>query len=150
MRVCYEFELRDSIEVPIGGVVLRNDKGIVVHGKNTIEYGSAVPLRAAAGARLRFVQDIALSLAVGEYTISPGLACVDRATYERRAAVGYEELNAAIARLCHLPDAAGFTVTLRPPGPPVQLLHHGIADLQGACLIEVQPGDPSAGDGVNR
>ena len=32
----YEFELLRDIEVPIGGLVIQNDKGVIVHGKNKI------------------------------------------------------------------------------------------------------------------
>jgi lipopolysaccharide transport system ATP-binding protein len=137
-----EFEIRQDIEVPVCGLSLRNDKGTVVHGKSTLEYDSAVPFNIPAGARLRTRQEIALALAVGEYTITPGLAAVARTAYDRRGILTHEQLSAEVVRLCHLPAATSVSVSLRDPGRGVSLLHHGVADLPGSCdasVVDVPP-----------
>ncbi len=135
----YEFELADDIEVPTGGVELVNDKGIIVHGKATLEYGSDVPREVGRGCRIRFRQDIALDLAVGDYTLNIGLGTLRRDVFDRRAQMAHGELDARLERLCLLPGAGSFAVVLRPVGPPVQLVHHGVANLPGSCRVAVVP-----------
>lgn len=135
----YEFELLCDIEVPIGGIEIQNEKGIIIHGKNTLEYGSDVPRQVVQGSRLRFRQDIDLEIAVGEYTFTPGLAMISRYDYEHKSLYSYNDLNIKIVRLCHLPVVGNFAVVFRKGGKPVQLLHHGAANLRGKCKIFTAP-----------
>lgn len=141
-----EFEVLGAIDVPVGGVSIRNDKGTVVHGKSTLEHESAVPFDIEAGARLRVRQEIRLALAVGDYTITPGLAAVAHTAYDRRRVLTHEQLSAEVVRLCHLPGATSVSISLRDPGPGVSLLHHGIADLPGSCDVSVVGGPLPASD----
>ena len=133
----YEFELLADIEVPTAGVELVSDKGIIVHGKSTLEHGSQVPRNVRRGRRLRVRQDIALELASGEYTFNLGLGALSGHDYDRRARTSYAELDARLARLCLLPLAGTLAVALRSVGTPVQLLHHGVANLPGSCQMSV-------------
>ena len=133
----YEFELLQDTEVPIGGVVLQNAQGVIVHGKSTLEYGSEVPGWGASGSRMRFRQDITLEIAVGEYTFEVGLAMMPRYDYEQRGQYTHADLTTKRIRLCHLPSAGQFAVVFRQDGTPVQLLHHGIANLPGTCTMIV-------------
>ena len=138
----YEFEILEEIEVPIGGLVIQNDKGVLVHGKSTLEYGTDIPTFVCRGARLRFRQDVTLEIAVGEYTLyEVGLASISRLDYERRALYPYTELRTKRIRICHLPDACRFAVVFRTNGAPVQLLHHGVANLPGTCRVMMQHPD---------
>ncbi len=133
----YEFELTRDIEIPIGGVVIQNDKGITVHGKSSLEHDSSVPQLVKAETRLRFHQEIALELAPGEYTIEVGLATISSASFTQRAILSHVDLNSTIIRLCHLPGVAKFAVVTRRNAIPVQLLHHGIANLPGLCKVSL-------------
>jgi len=134
----YEFELLRDIEVPSAGLEILNEKNIIVHGKNTLEYGSDVPLGVGAGARLRFRQDISLELAVGEYLFTLGLAMVAKDAYQQRSAFTHADLGPKIIRLCHLARVGVFSVVFRSRSQPVQLLHHGIANLPGSCSVTVE------------
>jgi len=131
----YEFEVLQDIEVPIGGVVIQNDKGVLVHGKSTLEYGTDVPRSVPRGSRLQFRQDIGLELGVGEYTFEVGLAMMRNVDYQRRRDQPYTELSTKWIRLCHLPGVGQFAVGFRQNGAPVQLLHHGAVNLPGACRV---------------
>jgi lipopolysaccharide transport system ATP-binding protein len=133
----FEFDLSHDIEVPIGGVVIQNDKGITVHGKSSLEYDSGVPKFIGAGTRVRFHQEIALELAPGEYTFEVGLATIGADNFTRRGAMSHTELNKTIVRLCHLPSVTRFAVVSRRSAAPVQLLHHGIANLPGLCRVSL-------------
>ena len=140
----YEFELLADIDVPTGGVEIVNEKGVIVHGKSTLEYGSEIPSGLGKGSRLRFRQDVVLELAAGEYTFNVGMGMLSHQDYERRALYSHTECDAALIRVCILSAVAQLTVVFRPKRAPVQLLHHGIANLPGACRVSVVTADPEA------
>jgi lipopolysaccharide transport system ATP-binding protein len=137
----YEFVVNVAIETPVGGVVLRNDRQVLVHGKSTLELPGDAPTGVPAQGRVRFLQTMELALATGEYTIECGLASIAADDFQRRAQLTHEELTARVVRLCHLVAPCSIYVGLRHAGTPAQLLHHGIADLPGTCTIvlRVQP-----------
>jgi lipopolysaccharide transport system ATP-binding protein len=144
----FEVELLADIEVPTAGVELVNDKGIIVHGKTTLGYGADVPRGVKRGSRLRFRQDIALEIAAGDYTFNVGMGSLARHDYDRRSRYAHTELDARTSRLCLLPTAGSFVVLLRRAGRPIQLLHHGVANLPGECRVSVvtaPAADPSSG-----
>jgi lipopolysaccharide transport system ATP-binding protein len=134
----YEFEIFHDIQVPIVGVVLQNDKGVIVHGKSTLEYGSPVPMAVKKGDKLRCRQDIDLEIMMGEYTAELGLAVITRGDYETRTRSPYSDLSEKLVGLCHLQCAVHFAVVFRNSYDPVQLLHHGIANLPGTCQVMVE------------
>jgi hypothetical protein len=131
----FEIELLKDMEVLIGGLEILNDRGTIVHGKTTLEYGVSAPSRVLKGSRVRFRQDIDLEIAIGEYTFNFGLSTTSFDNYKNRSAISYRELDEKIVRLCILPNVGQFTVGFRKQGKPVQLLHHGIANLPGSCQI---------------
>lgn len=135
----YEFEIQHDIEVPIGNVTITNDKGVIVHGKSSMEYGANVPSAVVKGSHLRFRQDISLELAVGEYTFLVGLATINLEDYQRRESYSHPDLHTRVIRLCHLPAIGRLSLIFRRHGSPVQLLHHGIANLPGDCRAFLKP-----------
>ncbi|MCX5909105.1 MAG: ABC transporter ATP-binding protein [Deltaproteobacteria bacterium] len=135
----FEFEILHDLEVPTAGVELQNERGIIVHGKSTLEYGSDIPTRVPRGSRLRFRQDISLEIAVGEYTFNVGLGSVSLPDFQNRGKMLHQDLDAKLARLCMLTHVGIFAVGFRRQGDPVQLLHHGVANLPGECRVAVEP-----------
>jgi lipopolysaccharide transport system ATP-binding protein len=136
-----EFEVLAPMEVPICGIVLHNARGIIVHGKSTLEYGTPVPQGLEPGDRIRFRQTIALEVGLGEYTFEVGISDIPRVAYAERASLPHELLAADIVRVCDLPGLGPFVVTYRSRGQPVQLLHHGTANLPGTCETTLQRHD---------
>ena len=130
-----EFEVLRAVDVPTVGVAIHNDRGTIVHGKSTLESSVAVPVRLSGGTILRVRQEITLNIAIGEYSFEFGLGLVDRRTYDRRGVLSHQEVDAQVLRLCQVPVAGQFSVRLRTPRPPAQLLHHGVADLPGQFSI---------------
>lgn len=133
----YEFELLHDIEAPICGIVLQNQKGVIVHGKNTLQHNTSVPMSVESGSRIRLQQDIKLDLAVGEYTFEVGLATLGRDFFDQRGLYSLQEIAAATIRMCHLPAVAKLAVVLRRQAGHMDLLHHGVANLPGQCGIYV-------------
>ena len=128
----YEFEILETLEVPLGGVVLYNDRGMVVHGKGSLEYGNDICAYLPAGTTIQCKQSIELKLAIGEYTFELGLASIDLESYQTRAALNHEQLFGRVHRICHLPNAGMFSVRLRSHTEGARLTHHGVADLPGS------------------
>jgi ABC-type polysaccharide/polyol phosphate transport system ATPase subunit len=139
----FEFIAHEEIEVPIGGVEILNEKGIIVHGKNSLLYGSPAPGYVSKGSRVRFRQDIRLDLAAGEYTFNVGFSTISQGDYERKNRLPHPELDARIYVLGILPKAGKFVIVYRLDGEPVQLLHFGVANLPGDCQVEVYRPDSS-------
>jgi lipopolysaccharide transport system ATP-binding protein len=124
--------------VPIGGVVIRSDKGVNVHGKNSWQFDDVQAAVAGPGTRLTFSQEIALDLAAGEYVFEVGLASVTESDWINRARISHADMSVRHARICHLPDLGPFTVTLADKdGVPV-LRHHGVANLPGSIRVHAE------------
>lgn len=131
----YEFELFHNLEVPIGGLQIQNDKGIVVHGKTTLEYGSEAPTFLKKGTKIRFHNKVHLDISVGEYTFEVGFSAIARADYQQRQLLSHPDLYARLVRVCNLVGLGPFIVIFRKHGLPVQLMHHGLANLPGSSTV---------------
>jgi len=137
---CCEFELLDDIGVPVGGLMIHNERGVAVHGKHTLQYDAPVPRAVPRGARLRFRHEIALQLSPQEYTFEVTLSTLDAEDYDQRSQLDHRELYARIEQVCVVTRAGQFAVTLRPIGSrPIQMLHHGAANLPGRCAVATLP-----------
>jgi lipopolysaccharide transport system ATP-binding protein len=106
-------------------VTIYNGKAVLVHGRNTLQYGVGPPAGAPQGSRVRFRQDIRLALGPDDYTFEVGLATLE---------------GDQLRHVCHLPAAGGFTVSL--PAGVKEARHYGVADLSGECRVLVLPPAP--------
>lgn len=131
----YELKLKHDLEVPIAGIEFTNDKGVIVHGKTTLGYGTQVPCGLKSGQILRFRQDIKLLVAPGDYSFNLGFSCMGMSDFFNIGSMDHITLHSKIIRLCNLPNAGYFTVSLRDVYESVQLEHFGITDLPGSCRI---------------
>ena len=134
----YEFELNEAIEIPICGIVIQNDRGILVHGKNSCQYDMEVPLVKSAKSKIYCKQEIVLDLGLGDYTFEVGLATLSQSDWENRHHIPFEEASSKYLRLCHVPNVAFFSVGLAQKNGISILSHHGLANLAGNLRIEVE------------
>lgn len=139
----YEFVLKKPIAIPLGGVVLQNERGVNVHGKGALEYNVDAPEYLPAGTLVRCRQSIELKLELGEYSFELGLATIDPETYKSMTNLSHERIFSRITRVCHLPKAGIIAIGWRPVREGAALTHHGIADLPGA--FEYSFAVPAAG-----
>ncbi len=137
----YEIGIRADIDLPLTGIVLTNQKGIIVHGKDHLQIDSKLPDSVKAGTCLRCLQIVKLDLQVGEYTIEAGCATIPRALYETRMYQRQEEVNAGMERLASLIDAGRIAVMEKQTGTPMKNMFHGICDLAGDIFICIQDMD---------
>ncbi len=135
----YEFELSQDIEVPICGIVLKNDHGVIVHGKNSWQTGNACPVIIKGGSKIVCQQHITLDLQPGEYIFEVGLASLKATLWQRRNEISHEEISPHFYRLCYVPDAGAFSIELAIQNNVSILTHHGIANLSGDLNIDTIP-----------
>lgn len=136
-----EYRIDAPLEVPVAGVELISDKGVIVFGKNTLQYDCRVPELVPAGSILRFVYEVKLDLAVAEYTFGVGLTAMSAADFARRAEMTHPELDGRNTVLSSLSNVGSLAVTFRTTDTaPVQLTHHGVANLPGTARAAFLPG----------
>lgn len=133
----YAFETLEDIEVPICGLLIANERGTIVHGKNAWQYPADVPRRAPAGSRIVCRQEISLQLGPGEYTFELALATLSGADWGRRACVPHDEFSTLYKTLCVAPHAGQLSVSLAVKNGCATLTHHGVADLPGKMSTRV-------------
>ena len=133
-----EYELAEAIGVPICGIVISNERGVIVHGKNSWQFENAVPETFGAGSKVLCRQEVKLDLGPGEYLFEIGLASVSNNVWMHRERISHEEMSVRHSRNCHIADVGSFSV-----GPSLKngipiLTHHGIANLPGNMHITVE------------
>ncbi|HEY0563586.1 MAG TPA: ABC transporter ATP-binding protein, partial [Methylophilus sp.] len=74
LAILYEFYLTEDIGVPVCGVVVKNDRGIIVHGKNSWQFDNDPFNGDFFKRKIKVRQEIQLNLAPGEYVFEVGLA----------------------------------------------------------------------------
>jgi len=132
-----EFELAQPIEVPVCGITLNNDKGIIVHGKSSLQ-GLDTRIAYAKGARtVCCYQQIKLDLMFGEYTFEVGFASISRNDWDALASIPFEAQDMRVTRLCHIPDIGPIAIHIAMRNGISFLPHHGIADLPGAIRMDM-------------
>ena len=135
-----ELELLRDLEVPVGGLEFINQQGIIVFGKNSLQYDLETPVNVHKGMRLRYRQDVRLDLMIGEYTFNLGFSTLSKTDFDHRASFAHHDLDSKVIVVNIMVNAGYFAVIFRKHGKPVQLLHHGIANLPGNCSVGVVDG----------
>ena len=127
----YEVLVKKDIQVPLVGIVIRDQRNIIIHGKDSLQLYMDLPDNVEAGTVLYIVQYVKLDLAVGEYTFEVGMADISRKDYEMRGERHQEEVNATMERLSVRSNVGNFAVHSKTVGEPMRLMFHGCADLYG-------------------
>lgn len=133
----YEFEVNGDVGVPICGMTITNERGIIVHGKNNLQYPGEVDATNASSRRIACFQEISMELAAGEYTFQVGLAATSRRYWESRDKKPYEAEMSYVTRICHVANVGSFSVGMGLRNGVTFLSHHGVADLPGAIRIHI-------------
>ncbi|SKC63763.1 ABC transporter ATP-binding protein [Paraburkholderia hospita] len=134
----YEFEVSKEIGVPICGVVLQNERGTLVHGKNSWQFENDVPHSLGAGSRILCRHEIKLDLGLGEYVFELGLASVSGEVWATRKTMSHDDMSVQHDRRCHVANAGSFSIGLAIQHGVPKLTHHGIADLAGNLSVSVE------------
>lgn len=130
-----EFHLAHLIEVPIFGLVLKNERGVIVHGKNSWQFEGDV--HKSEGRRIVCRYELSLDLAPGEYTFEVALSSVTHEEWRNRHSISHEEMSALYVDICHITDAGHFAIGLGLKNGISVLSHHGVADLPGKMELMI-------------
>lgn len=136
----YEFELSKDIDVPVGGILLFNEKNILIHGKNSIQYDIKSLHGIKRGMRIRFRQEVEFSLATGEYTFSLGFGSIKEDIFLSRSSLHYAIIEENKENLCYIGNVGIFNVMSHLGSGVTELTHHGICNLPGSVQLEVIEG----------
>ncbi|NGZ08149.1 MAG: ABC transporter ATP-binding protein [Nitrospira sp. LK70] len=129
VKVHVDFSIDEFLSVPVAGVQLINAKGVLVHGRNSLQFESAPPFGAHAGTRLHCIHEIKLDVDVGEYTLETGLADLPHELFKRRHVYSPLDIAPQLRLLCHVIGMAAISVIYRHEGSPCLFSHYGVADL---------------------
>lgn len=108
---CY-YRVDSEIDTPCPGFVIRNDKGIVVHGKHCLQTNTDVPSHINGGKGVLVHHKIKLDIAPGEYVLNIGFSSFDEDIFNNRDRLSLAELEQKSVRHNVVPDAITFSVTL--------------------------------------
>lgn len=135
VRIYAEFEVQRDLQTVVAGVVLRSEKGIILHGKHSGQDNLPVPHFVKAGTRLRCRYDIELSIQTGEYIIDVTIGGYAQQVYEARDSMTMAELESAALRHCVVSSAATLgVIPAASHGFAVQPFY-GLANLPSRSLI---------------
>ena len=109
-NVFVEFEVTRDLETVVGGIVIRTEKGMIVHGKHSGQAGIPVPSFVKAGTRLRCHHEIELALQSGEYLVDVTIGGFSRDVYEAQSRMTMAELETASHRHCVISGAISLAV----------------------------------------
>lgn len=133
-----EFLTNEEIRIPIVGTVLCNQKNIIVHGKNSMQFDGEYYYSVPANTVIAMYHKIRLDVECGEYTFEIGLSDMDEQFYSMRDTLAHEELSRHERRLAHITDVGSFSVVMKKCGAPTRLTHHGIANLNSEIGMSFQ------------
>lgn len=134
----YEFEFMEDIGIPICGVVISNERGVIVHGKNSWQYEEVVLPKLEPGRKLVCQHQVQLNLGPGDYSFEIGLTSLLPSYWENRSRISHDEFTGLHRRVCHIPNAGQFSIGLAVKDGLSVLTHHGVADLPGKITKALQ------------
>lgn len=145
MRVRAAVRANAEMETALVGLLIRNDKNVAVHGKNSINVEGEGLLNLPEGALIEMAYDVRLDIEAGEYTIELAVADMASATWNRRESLTATEIHADLDLLRRITAAAQIMIIPPLRRSPSTISHYGIADLPGRfSAVAYAPEDPSA------
>jgi len=133
----FTFERDITDQVPIGGIVISNDRGVIVHAKNSWQYENDIIETAHGGSKVVCRQQVSLLLAPGEYSFEVALASVSESDWENRMHISHEEWATRHFIECHVVNAGHFSIGFACRNNVFVLTHHGVADLPGEMVVNI-------------
>ncbi len=103
----YAFE---DIEVPANGVVIINDKNIIVHGKNSFQSHDDKVRTLKSGQTLCCCIKVKLDIQEGEYTFESGFSQLPKSIFSERHTLPHANLDASLETILCRRGVAPFSV----------------------------------------
>ena len=132
---CCEFQLNESIGVPIVAVMITNKFNVLVHSKASCQHQVSVPNQVNLGDRVRFCRSITLSIAPDEYVLGFALVTMPPDDYACLNELPQAEFNSRI-QICDVYEKVGVFYVM-PHYSHDQRSHYGLCNLPGDCQVQV-------------
>jgi len=136
--ILVEFEAAGSLGTPCAGMVLRTDKGVILHGKHTAQCEARVPGAVGKGQLIQALHKVELEVAPGEYVLDLGLASWPGEVYEARSRLSMAEMEGSARRHCVVPGAISIAVFPRSGMGFNAQPFYGLARLQSTSQLWVK------------
>lgn len=140
----YAFECQAADDVPICGLVIRNERGTIVYGKNSWQFDDLDAHAMPSHGQVVCRHLVKLNLAPGDYVYEVGIASIHLDAWRRRSEISHEEMSALYKSLCQVPEAGSFSIGLKKIGGIPILTHHGVADLPANLRMHIHQMSESA------
>ncbi|MHC5930985.1 Wzt carbohydrate-binding domain-containing protein, partial [Nostoc sp.] len=132
---CCEFQLKETIGVPIAAVMITNKFNVLIHSKSSCLQKVSVPKQVNHGDRVRFCHSITLSIAPGEYVLGFALVTMQADDYACIDELPQAEFNSRF-QICDVYEKVGvFYVTSHYSNNHHS--HFGLCNLPGKGQIQV-------------
>ncbi|MFC5354279.1 ABC transporter ATP-binding protein [Azospirillum himalayense] len=129
VRIHASFLVHAPVKRAILGIAIRNEKNILVHGKNGLNVREDSPTDVQPGTRLELVYDVKLDVGMGEYTLDLALAEIDDLVFARRGELPPEDLAPHVIMLRVINGTGAISVITQRRGNGATFSHYGLADL---------------------
>lgn len=124
-------EPNKKIEFPFTSVMIKNQKNIIVHGKDSLQLGLALPQLVKENEKIFFKQQIKFDIAAGEYTYEMGVASISKEIYYSKGTLLQEEFDKHMERLSMITNVGAFSIGTNTVKAFTNLKFHGLCDLPG-------------------
>lgn len=129
MRIRGSVTTHIPVECAILGIAIRNDRNILVHGKNGLNDAAESPKNIEPETRLELAYDVKLDLDFGEYTLDFALAGIDAFSFSKRGMLPPEDLAPRLSMLRTINGTGAISIIARRRGEATTFSHYGVADL---------------------
>ncbi|MEH2238472.1 ABC transporter ATP-binding protein [Nostoc sp.] len=132
---CCEFQIKQSLDVPIVALMITNKFNVIIHSKSSCLQKVSVPKQVSQGDRVRFCRSINLSIAPGEYVLGFALVTMQADDYACIDELPQAEFNSHI-QICDVYEKVGVFYV----APHYTFNHHshfGLCNLPGNGQIKV-------------
>lgn len=130
-----------NISVPINGVVITNQKAIIVHGKSSFQTNEVLPRNLKKGNILHSCVRIKMDIEEGEYTFECGFSTMPYDIYLNRSRIPHEEIFKNQTVLAVRRGVGAFAIQGKIEETPSQLNFYGLVNLKSEFDINVAKGE---------
>lgn len=125
-----EIMICNKVDVPINGIVIVNQKNVIVHGKSSSQTDQKLPKSVKGKTVLYNCIKIKLDIEMGEYTFESGFSSLPYDKYSHRDVIPNEELNKFSKVIADRRNVASFLIQGKQKKSPSDLKFYGLVDLK--------------------
>ena len=126
-----------DIDVPVNGVVLLNQKNIIVHGKNSFQTDCRLPRHVTRGSIICNCIKLQLDIEEGEYTFEAGFSSLPPDVYDIRGNMPHEQLNEHNLVIAVRRNVGAFAIQGKVKRTPSALAFYGLVNLDSEFETKV-------------